>query len=86
MLKDSAGVQRLLGDMLEEMIKFLSMVIASSPVLAEVTSEDGEKTKAIINLLLVLYPASKKHILAVMSCLSWADPELVVTMLTYKLS
>lgn len=30
MMKDSAGVRRLLGDMLEEMIKFLSMVIASS--------------------------------------------------------
>lgn len=49
------------------------------------TSEDGEKTRAIIQLLFVLYPLSRKHMLAVMNCLSQADPELVVSMLTYKL-
>lgn len=67
------------------MIKFLSMVIASSSALALVTSEDAERTSTIINLLFVLYPISQSHILALINCLSSADPQLVVSMLSQQL-
>lgn len=71
--------------MLDEMIRFISLVVVSSEVLATITSEDVRKTEEIIYLLFVLYPLNRKYILAVVVCLSSADPQLVVSILGQQL-
>jgi hypothetical protein len=78
-------IRRLLGDVLDEMIRFMSLVVASSEVLRGVTSEDGKKTAEIIYLLFVLYPLNREYILALVVSLSSADPQLVVSILTKHL-
>ena len=84
--KGGEEIRRLLGGVLNEMIRFISLVVVGSEVLATITSEDVKKTEEIIYLLFVLYPLNKKYILAVVVCLSSADPQLVVSILGEQLN
>ena len=67
------------------MIKFMSLVIATSTTLAEITAEDHRKTKEIIQVLMVLYTFQPQHTLHLFVSLSNADPQLVVKLLAGRM-
>ena len=67
------------------MLKFMSLVVAGSQVLSHVTKDDEKKTSEIIYLLFVLYPLNRNYVLTLVVCLSSADPQFVVSILTKQL-
>jgi len=63
----------------------MSLVIATSTTLAEITAEDHRKTKEIIQVLMVLYTFQPQHTLHLLVALSNADPQLVVKLLAERM-
>jgi hypothetical protein len=82
MVKDRQEVRRLLGDMLDEMVKFMSLVVGGSPIMA---TTDPKQITNIIDLLFVLYPLSQQWILPLIYYLSPADPQSIVNRLSQQL-
>lgn len=85
MAKDTREVRRLLGDMLDEMIKFMSLVVGGSLIMDSLAETDSKRTSEIIDLLFVLYPLNQQWILPLFYYLSAVQPQLIVNRLSQQL-